>query len=59
MKQLPKKTAMLLLTGLLLAQTTCYADNTPGNPIVCSAEDDCHAVSPCIVDGSIEVPITY
>ncbi len=51
MKQLPKKTAMLLLTGLLLAQTTCYADNTPGNPIVCSAEDDCHAVSPCTAFG--------
>lgn len=59
MKQLPKKIAMLLLTGLLLSQITCYAGNTPDNPIVCSAEDDCYAVSPCIVDGNIEVPITY
>lgn len=59
MKQLPKKTALLLLTGFLLAQTTYYMENTTDTYIVCSDMDNSDAVSPCIVDGNIDTPIIY
>ena len=51
MKQLLKKTTLLLLTGVLLTHSTYLTSDVTDDCIVCSSTDNSNAVSPCTAFG--------